>query len=100
MFSRWIVTNFTSVSVTTFLAFLAGIISWSVYCTLQRKASMRTVLQWVLEEDGVKARKTGLICLGIESNDGMCKIALLDFVHGLNYKITAFRKLDSASVFR
>jgi hypothetical protein len=33
MFSRWIVTNITSASVTTFLAFLAGIISWSVYCT-------------------------------------------------------------------
>jgi hypothetical protein len=32
MFSRWIVTNITSASVTTFLAFLAGIISWSVYC--------------------------------------------------------------------
>jgi hypothetical protein len=31
MFSRWIVTNITSGSVTTFLAFLAGIISWSVY---------------------------------------------------------------------
>jgi hypothetical protein len=54
----------------------------------------------VLEKDGVKARKTGLICLGIESSDGMCKIVLLDFVHGLNYKITAFRKLDSASLFR
>jgi hypothetical protein len=35
MFSRWIVTNITSASVTTFLAFLAGIISWSVYCTLK-----------------------------------------------------------------
>jgi hypothetical protein len=33
MFSRWIVTNITSASVTTFLAFLAGIISWSVYCS-------------------------------------------------------------------
>jgi hypothetical protein len=33
MFSRWIVTNITSASVTTFLAFLAGIVSWSVYCT-------------------------------------------------------------------
>jgi hypothetical protein len=33
MISRWIVTNITSASVTTFLAFLAGIISWSVYCT-------------------------------------------------------------------
>jgi hypothetical protein len=33
MFSRWIVTNVTSASVTTFLTFLAGIISWSVYCT-------------------------------------------------------------------
>jgi hypothetical protein len=32
MFSRWIVTNITSAIVTTFLAFLAGIISWSVYC--------------------------------------------------------------------
>jgi hypothetical protein len=32
MFSRWIVTNITSASVTTFLAFIAGIISWSVYC--------------------------------------------------------------------
>jgi len=31
MFLRWIVTNITSASVTTFLAFLAGIISWSVY---------------------------------------------------------------------
>jgi hypothetical protein len=30
MFSRWIVTNITSASVSTFLAFLAGIISWSV----------------------------------------------------------------------
>jgi hypothetical protein len=36
MFSRWIVTNITSASVTTFLAFLAGIISWSVYCRLKR----------------------------------------------------------------
>jgi hypothetical protein len=34
MFSRWKVTNITSASVTTFLAILAGIISWSVYCTL------------------------------------------------------------------
>jgi hypothetical protein len=34
MFSRWIVTNITSASVTTFLAFLAGIISWSVYCSV------------------------------------------------------------------
>jgi hypothetical protein len=33
MFSRWTVTNITSASVTTFLAFLAGIISRSVYCT-------------------------------------------------------------------
>jgi uncharacterized membrane protein len=32
MFSRWTVMNITSASVTTFLAFLAGIISWSVYC--------------------------------------------------------------------
>jgi len=75
-------------------------VSLNSKATLQRKASIRTVLQWVLEKDGVKARKTGLICLGIESSDGMCKIVLLDFVHGLNYKITAFRKLDSASVFR
>jgi hypothetical protein len=36
MFSRWIVTNITSASVTTFLAFLAGIISWSVYCRWYR----------------------------------------------------------------
>jgi hypothetical protein len=35
MFSRWIVTNITSASVTTFLAFLAGIISWSVYSLTQ-----------------------------------------------------------------
>jgi hypothetical protein len=35
MFSRWIITNITSASVTTFLAFLAGIISWSVYCIFQ-----------------------------------------------------------------
>jgi uncharacterized protein with PQ loop repeat len=34
MFSHWIVTNITSASVTIFLAFLAGIISWSVYCIL------------------------------------------------------------------
>jgi hypothetical protein len=34
MFSRWIVTNITSASFTTFLEFLAGIISWSVYCML------------------------------------------------------------------
>jgi hypothetical protein len=33
MFSRWIVTNITSASVTTFPAFLVGIISWSVYCS-------------------------------------------------------------------
>jgi hypothetical protein len=36
MFSRWIVTNITSASVTTFLAFLAGIISLSVYCRSDR----------------------------------------------------------------
>jgi hypothetical protein len=33
VFSRWIVTNITSASDTKFLAFLAGIISWSAYCT-------------------------------------------------------------------
>jgi hypothetical protein len=39
MFSRWIVTNITSAKVTTFLAFLAGIISWSVYCTITISSS-------------------------------------------------------------
>jgi hypothetical protein len=37
MFSRWIVTNITSASVTTFLTFLAGIISWSVYCSVSEQ---------------------------------------------------------------
>jgi hypothetical protein len=35
----------------------------------------------------------------INWNRIICKI-LLDFVHRLNYETTAFRKLDSASVFR
>jgi hypothetical protein len=42
MFSRWIVTNITSASVTTFLAFHAGIISWSVYCTSIIKEAVST----------------------------------------------------------
>jgi hypothetical protein len=41
MFSRWIVTNITSASVTTFLAFLAGIISWSVYRTTSVRSGLR-----------------------------------------------------------
>jgi hypothetical protein len=40
MISRWIVTNITSASVATFLAFLAGIISWSVYCTFNLSYSL------------------------------------------------------------
>jgi hypothetical protein len=41
MFSRWIVTNITSASVTTFLA---GIISWSVYCIKLLSLSPRCFL--------------------------------------------------------
>jgi drug/metabolite transporter (DMT)-like permease len=56
MFSRWIVTNITSASVTTFLAFLAGIISWSVYCTYARRIPCNCV-----ELDKI----TGIILSGI-----------------------------------
>jgi hypothetical protein len=43
MFSRWIVTNITSASVTTFLALLAGIISWSAYCTRSKFPSRNSM---------------------------------------------------------
>jgi hypothetical protein len=43
MFSRWIVMNITSESVTTFLTFLAGTISWSVYCIYVNERSGRVV---------------------------------------------------------
>jgi hypothetical protein len=47
MFSRWIVTNIISASVTTFLAFLAGIISWSVCCSSDYLA-FSTGWQWII----------------------------------------------------
>jgi hypothetical protein len=46
MFSRWIVTNITSASVTTFLAFLAGIIYRSVYCTTLRTHVQPLLVLW------------------------------------------------------
>jgi hypothetical protein len=48
MFSRWIVTNITSAIVTTFLAFLAGIISWSVYCMIRVVNKRPFALHWSL----------------------------------------------------
>jgi hypothetical protein len=54
MFSRWIVTNITSGSVTTFLEFLAGTISWSVYCTLRQKRAADTATMFVTELSQVK----------------------------------------------
>lgn len=35
-----------------------------------------------------------------KTKNAVCKIVLLDFVHHLNYKTTAFQKLNCASVFR
>jgi hypothetical protein len=56
MFSRWIVTNITSASVTTFLAFLAGIISWSVFCTYHMRSREE---RWSCQNKTIVVQKLG-----------------------------------------
>jgi hypothetical protein len=66
MFSRWTVTNITSASVTTFLAFLAGIISWSVYCT---SATRLTIYQTRTAAGSLKKQRTTILetgCSGLK----------------------------------